>query len=322
VDILYAVLDFRDGSDFEKRVYMGENELGDGQKDGVFTFRLDSTIHFNPSAKTCVETALCDWTQTTGIQWKLGPVSPKKSFADNDSTNLIYMSNQFLGGNADATAYVQITGSRLEVCAGSPNIRFLREVDVVIRKDLTTLTPPVPGYYFGTTGNPGLNMDFYSVVLHELGHAHLLRHALPDTKIMYPFLPAGTTRRTITGNDSNGGIDVLDSSAVKLSPYPECAMPIQKGINCLLVSVNETLDENTISVFPNPTDSRIHIQISSMRDFNLVVYNILGQPVFSKYFDQLESNIVIDLPEEISPGLYYLSLEKGSKNQSVKVLKN
>ncbi len=322
VDILYAVLDFRNGSDRELRVYMGENDLGDGNKDGILTFKLDSTLYYNLDAKASVETALCDWTQKTGVQWKSGGLSPKTSYADNDSTNLIYLSNQFSGSTANFTAYTQITGSRTDVCQNSPNVRFLREVDIGIRKDLSTINPPAPGYYYGTTGSPGANMDFYSVVLHELGHAHLLKHVIPDTKIMYHFLSAGMTRRTVTANDASGGIDVLDSSAVRLGLYPNCAMAIQKGTNCITVSLDETLAQRGIMVYPNPATDQIFVKIPPTKNFKLVLYNILGQRVIAKYFENSGGQITIDIPADVLPGIYYLSLEADGRMQSCTILKN
>jgi len=143
------------------------------------------------------------------------------------------------------------------------------EVDIVVREDLTTLNPPAVGWNFDRSMQPGQNsglFDFYSVILHELGHAHMLKHVLPDTKIMYPFLVKEQVRRTISNDDADGGMEVLESSAELLngtgipnnSNFPACPTFVSTQLNCSITSVGElnNIGEN-VSVFPNPLNGNI-----------------------------------------------------------------
>lgn len=323
VDILYAVFNFRNASNDALWGYFGENPESDGNENGVLTFRLDSTLQFHAQAKPLIDTALCQWTGSTGVDWELGSVSPVNITADEDSINLIYFapSNHFFGGSANATAFTKITGARIEPC--NPSVRFVREIDIVIREDLTTLNPPIlGGYHYNRNTNPAPDaVDFYSVILHELGHAHLLKHALPNSKVMYPFTPPGTHRRSFHANDVEGGETVLDSSSVYLGMFPTCATAIQSGGMCLAVSTKDTFEEEKISAYPNPFYDVINLEIPSLNKFSVIIYNSLGQTVFKQSYQNDLSEFQIGVNENLSPGLYYLTIKSGKKSYSLKLIK-
>lgn len=324
LEIRYAVYNSRPNT-INYRLYLGENIFTDGNIDGILTFRLDSLIQFNDSARASVVTAMCDWSNKTGVQWDLGPVSPKKSFADNDSTNLILLapSSLFFGETANATAYTQITGARIEPCAVP--VRFMREVDIVIRRDVTG--PPLNatgGYNFNASALPATNqMDFYSVVAHELGHAHLLRHALPANKIMYPFLTPGQHRKIIAIADGDGGINILDSSIVKLAPYPTCATAIQKDVGCLATSTREEFSASQcVVVYPNPFDGNITIASTGESEKRFALFNQLGQII--DFGDIAKGTGIFELQiEKVLPaGIYFLTVQAEGKISSFKLVKN
>jgi hypothetical protein len=324
LEIRYAVYNFRPNTT-NYRLYFGENILSDGNVDGILTFRLDSLIQFNDSARASVVAAMCDWSNKTGVQWDLGPVSPKKSFADNDSTNLIFLapSSLFFGETANSTAYTQQTGARISPC--DVPVRFLREVDIVIRRDVTG--PPLNasgGYNFNASALPAANqMDFYSVVAHELGHAHLLRHALPTSKIMYPSLNPGQHRKIISMADSDGGINILDSSIVKLAPFPTCATAIQKGVGCLATSAKEGIGivENII-LYPNPFEDKITIVSEGKAEKQLTLFNQLGQVLVVKKIEKGIETAEILLGVSIPAGVYFLTIQAEDKISSFKLVKN
>ncbi len=324
LEIRYAVHNFRPNTT-NHRTYFGETDETDGNVNGVLTFRLDSLIQFNDSARACVVTAMCDWSGKSGVQWDLGPVSPKKIFADNDSNNLILLApaSLFFGETANATAYTQLTGARIEPCAVP--VRFMREVDIVIRRDVTG--PPVNapgGYNFNSSALPGATqMDFYSVVAHELGHSHLLRHALPTSKIMYPFLMPGQYRKIISVADRDGGISILDSSIVKLAPFPTCATAIQKGVGCLATSTKEGIEatENII-LYPNPFEDKITIISEGKAEKQLTLFNQLGQALIFKKIEKGAEVSELHLGGIMPAGQYFLTVQAGDKISSFKLVKN
>ena len=324
IEIRYAVHNFLTGGEVNTRTYFGKNIETDGDVNGIFTFSLNSTIQNNDSARIGVVAAMCDWSDKTGVQWNLGPVSSKTIFADHDSTNLIYLapSAHFTGENANATAFTRLTGLRIEPCAVS--VRFMREIDIVVREDI--VSPPISvsgGYNFNHLIAPkAKQLDFYSVVAHELGHAHLLRHALPDSKIMYPFLNQGQSRKNISVSDSDGGINVLDSSAVKLTPFPACATAIIKGVGCLVLSEKEgTAESQKISAYPNPFEQTITLTFSDLSEKTLTVFSQLGQVVKTLRVGQGAEDFELDLGASTPAGIYFLTIQEAKSSSSFKIIK-
>ena len=51
-------------------------------------------------------------------------------------------------------------------------------IDIAVRENLMLMDPPAQGGWNFTMMNPEADqLDFYSIIQHELGHAHLLSHA-------------------------------------------------------------------------------------------------------------------------------------------------
>ena len=322
LEIKYAVLNHRPGTT-NYRAYLGENIETDGNINGILTFRLSQNINNNADAKKSIKDAMCDWSNKTGIRWNIGLVSTKTTAADNDSTNLIYFApnSGFFGENANATAFTKTSGTRIEPC-NSP-VRFLREVDIVIRENV--VGAPINaagGYNFNNSALAGkTQMDFYSVIAHELGHTHLLRHALNDSKIMYPYLKVGQSRKIISISDKEGGIDVLDSSYVKLAPFPICAKAINKGIGCLITSTNDKLEiENGITIYPNPFTEIITIKSEVASYQTISLYNSLGQMVSQNDFNEGNEDKTINL-SHLPVGIYFVIVSDENKFSSFKLIK-
>ncbi len=80
---------------------------------------------------------------------------------------------------------------------------------------------------------------------------------------------------------------------------------------------NNTNDESTISVFPNPSSSKINIFFSakSNKDNEVIIYNSMGQRILQKY--TVENNIEIDI-SDLASGLYIIKNE----NHIIRFLKN
>ena len=284
-----------------------------------------------PDAQTCARTSLCDWTMETGIQWDLGNVSPTKTGADNDDINLIYLAenSEFFGSQANATAYTQLTASRIEDCFAPNNetVRFHREYDIVVRKNTGSLNPPANGgWHYSTTTNPaGNQMDFYSVLSHELGHVHGLKHAIPNSKIMWWALAQGVSRRIISNADAMGGNHVIDTSLAKFAIIfsSNCGVAIQRGINCL-TPAKEQLEINYAKIYPNPFSSEIIVDINSPQPRNISarIYNLIGQEVLFQTQTQNWGTMSLRLSPSQPKGVYFLQISIDGKSQVYKMIKN
>lgn len=86
---------------------------------------------------------------------------------------------------------------------------------------------------YGPGATVGLNYDFESVALHELGHGHLLDHTiLSPPSVMHYALPNATDRRTLTGiSEVDGGNYVITSSQDPICGGVQ-SMSVLNGVNC------------------------------------------------------------------------------------------
>jgi hypothetical protein len=89
--------------------------------------------------------------------------------------------------------------------------------------------------------------------------------------------------------------------------------------------VSDIITIDAFSVFPNPAEENITIHYTLQKNENVIalLYNVKGQ-VTNRLFDELKSagahNDKIALPDNFSPGIYYLSLECASGKLSRKIL--
>ncbi len=334
LEVLFAMYNFQTSINTSNLIFLADDEDGDGMEDGTLGFQVDNTINNNPNAISIVERALCDWNNITNIKWKIDTVSNKNTSADFDSVNLIYFADvsEFIGSSAEATAYTKISGSRIENCQSPGNpinpVPYLREVDIVIREDLTTIpnNPINGGYSFDINNLLPNQMDFYSVVIHELGHVHLLRHAIDDNKLMYWQLPAGTSRQGLSYSEFKGGEFVLAKSDTIVN-LGFCPQTISKENICEPNSTNSFLAETSISIYPNPFINQINIHfetVDNIDKLNISLVNIIGQTIKQKNYNILqkgEQNIIVSDLENVPNGIYFLVMKIDDISVVHKILK-
>jgi len=80
--------------------------------------------------------------------------------------------------------------------------------------------------------------------------------------------------------------------------------------SCFTATAINDVDDNVISIFPNPTNGSINIVInqSISRINEISIFNILGQPVYNKSINEAGEKVLkVDL-SEYSDGIYILNL--------------
>ncbi|MEY8848457.1 T9SS type A sorting domain-containing protein [Psychroserpens sp. XS_ASV72] len=88
------------------------------------------------------------------------------------------------------------------------------------------------------------------------------------------------------------------------------------------LSVNDYFADNTISVYPNPTNSMLNIKLSDTNNLpdSYSIYNMLGQLVEQRDIAQ-ESDLSINV-EAFSEGMYFVKLKKDSNSTTIPFIKN
>ncbi len=322
LEVIYAVRNIRRQSGNAERVHLADDPQGDGNENSIMTIRIyQNIIDSSAIGDDIIATAMCDWTTQTGVQWDLGPVIPIGNIPDTANFIRFVEVGSTILGSSTASTFITIDN-----CTDnqSNSVAFFSKFNILIRPDVSGLPIPGAGWFFGTTGNPTNNqMDFYSVVLHELGHAGGLRHANPDAKLMYYQLLPNATRRNITGADRDGGIDVLDTSDSILS-MSNCPVAVSRGGNCLTATV-EIERIGKITLFPNPVSEVLNFSLEDYigGETKLLLINSLGQISLSTDFGfvhagTFESQIDVG---GLPPGLYHAILACGNSYSIGKIVK-
>jgi len=80
-------------------------------------------------------------------------------------------------------------------------------------------------------------------------------------------------------------------------------------------AVNETSFENTISIYPNPTNGEFKVQSSGFKIQNLEIENIVGEKVYSQIVNSNSHIVYLDVPS----GIYFLKVisDKGAVNKKI-----
>ncbi len=197
---------------------------------GAITFYLDNTINANSALSNqgltfakiemLVKEALCEWEEKTGISINyLGAINPNDHLINDDALNVIYFTAQTtvqtisMGTHTAAVTKVTVETQPgcTEIISGNPNDAIVRypiitDSYIAVNQDLE--------WYDKNSGTSidGDETDLYTAILHEIGHALGLNHALDpaqgtnDSRAMYPFIPEGNdNKHAIDAGDEAGG---------------------------------------------------------------------------------------------------------------------
>lgn len=196
--------------------------------DGGYHFHIGSNTANNgvniaavSGAMTAVERAMQTIHNTVGVALYAGENCPTTSVqtAGNDGINLIAFDN-------DAYNLASIFGSGVIGVAVTNFSKCGASQWEVVNMDVIFRRPSSVNWHFGA-GNPGGGqIDFESVVLHEMGHAFSLSHINNTAAVMNFSISAGSTRRAfLAGADLDGAQFAHSSSLAYNPPIVNCGAP-------------------------------------------------------------------------------------------------
>ncbi|MDR2009869.1 MAG: T9SS type A sorting domain-containing protein [Bacteroidales bacterium] len=126
-------------------------------------------------------------------------------------------------------------------------------------------------------------------------------------------------------NDRSGNWEILNAANIKLSKkftvdtlrageYSLGIFDWEKYINTN--SINSASFCDNITIFPNPNNGNFLINTENTFKGNINIYNIYGQMVFQKKYDDYSNNIKIET-NNLKPGLYILELRDIANNKLI-----
>jgi hypothetical protein len=202
---------------------------------GGYTLHYAPSFRAVPEAQAPYEAARQAWQCRTAMNRSVGAPTDV-DVADYDGINIVrFATAASTGNNALPPGVLGVTTSYFGGCQYSDgSIEW-----VVLETDYSyaLASSPYPGYTWNFTANAptGLQFDFQSVALHELGHGEQLTHLIDPTAVMHYSISNGETKRTLSARaDVAGGSDVINfSSGVDWcggSPFfasaAGCALPV------------------------------------------------------------------------------------------------
>jgi hypothetical protein len=329
LEICYAATTFRNATTNEiRKIYLATYPAN---VDGIFVFRLDAGLDNNMNARSTIEMAICDWHAQTGINWTLGDTYAGSSPSIDNVNHVFFAPAGVFATNPRANMRTILGGNRIPTCSDLSTIppilrSYTTDIDIAVREDLTLMTPPVSdGWNFDAMAPPGANqLDFYSIIQHELGHAHLLSHALDNAKKMYPTSMPGTSMRMISSKDGMGGKYILDVSHADLNDV--CPRAVGRRGNCGVVSVRDLNLPDILEVFPNPFTDEITLNFALARgsQVKIELFNILGDRLVSKDMGDLNSGkhaLSVLLDSGLPSGIYVLTVRAAGLSRGYKLIK-
>lgn len=185
---------------------------------GGLSWSLSTTI--TSTAEAPLLRAMDSWKCATGINWIISPTQVSISSADaNDGFNVI----------ARGTVPAGVLGvcyNYYTSCNGGTNWNVAGQ-DIIFKSSAS--------WYYSTGTPSSSQIDFESVALHELGHAHLLGHVVENSDVLFYALGNGNTSRVLTYYNVVAGSLIMNlsqgSSPCPISPvvqnFPStCSAPI------------------------------------------------------------------------------------------------
>lgn len=161
----------------------------DANTQGGYTWQLELGFNGQSNAKNSFLKSLSAWTCFTGINWKVGAPTPANQ-TGRDGINIV----RFDTGSELPAGVLGVAYTYYSSCGS--NKWQIAETDLVFDKERTwNFEDALPG---------ASEMDFQSVVQHELGHAHNLGHVIDSDDLMHYAISSGA-RNTIGQNNRNGG---------------------------------------------------------------------------------------------------------------------
>ena len=314
----YTVSNFRDINTNQSILPI----LIDQTASDTFKFQLNDEISLNSDTADVIREALGQWRCVSGINWKLSDVPTNKK-EEGDNINSISFTDDSL---LIPPSYTWQTSLYYESSVGNTNYCnynnqryvFINEVDLLVN-----------GYNFDwfVTTNPNqidtTKSDFWTIALHELGHAHLLEHINLDTITMTPLLSDSAVFRIIDNNSQNGAIWIMDSIEI-ISAH--CGGEIARTYQGCLTSTNQIVKENGFKIYPNPTNEFVTVEFENFdktQPYHLTIFDIQGKVIFQENQNANYGYNQIQLYKisSLSSGMYFIQLRIGNQILSSKLIK-
>lgn len=304
-------------------------DVGGSAQSLGYSFLIDPQITSNSQQLTCIEEALREWSCVSEVRWDYKTSYPAFPINTNDRVSTIRFGTiNGVGIKSGTTVwFTSCTGP-----GGNP-ITFVEDIDIVINDN-----PAIQWFYdpSGTQDLPAGNTDFYSVVLHELGHGHLHKHVNQPGDLMY-FERAGSAysstphwqrNLTFAGAVLGSSINMMSESV----SFNLSSCSGQQSISPMIIpdcSFNTNIDHvksdmiSDFNLYPNPFKDVLTLSLKDNTTSTVMVRvsSLTGVVVYEQRINSNTEAIIINLDDAINPGIFIAEIFLGGEKYSAKILK-
>lgn len=297
--------------------------LGDLNGSGGYTITMNTNFASNTQAATDLLESMEVWSCNDKINWKLGPNSTSTTIAD-DNVNLIRFSNT----GELPTNILGSTTQNLRVYCGSGATRrwYCTGFDMRYNTKIV-LGSTTYNMSFGPAPATNSQYDFYTVIVHELGHCHQMGHIIKPNYMMHYAINNGQTTRNLhpelaPGGVYNSNLSMAPATCTITSPVASEMQPyIPASCTTGIMNVNR---ESNLKIYPVPATNTLNITLNNLSGETLqtiYVYDQLGKAVYMKTMGVRSgiTSATVDI-ENLADGIYFARVISDTNTYSQKII--
>lgn len=214
-------------------------DLFDQNGAGGYTWQYANNFVATPNAVASFERALQTWTCTTFVNWRVGN-STSVDMAAVDGTNIVRWNSSMPAGVLGwYLRYSDLCVSGTTTEAPSP------ELDIEFSTAFN--------WEFGTASPSASEVDFESVAVHELGHAHQLGHIIASGRVMHYSIGYGMSKRILNAVSEIAGGNFVMAKSIQSNLCSGNPMVALTPSNCAVTAPLANFSANSLQVCPGGT---------------------------------------------------------------------
>ena len=271
-----------------------ESRLVKRNPNGGYLLNLNERFSLDENSSKTLSAALSQWRCETGVNWTIGKNSGITG-TSRDTINLVCFDEK----NQLPAGAIGLCYSYYKSCGS--NVWYLDEFDMLFKENFN--------WYYGE-GTPAMNQyDFYTVALHEFGHAHQLGHVIKSSDLMHYSISPSEKKREISPENSDICYEIISESVTKNTCDFTAHQLIPKSV-CADVKFGFF----TPLIYPNPAPGQFNVELffNDNKTVTLQLYSITGQLVFEKHYSPPNpERLMVDIPmkeNNLNSGVYVLKI--------------
>jgi len=314
INIIFSVTNIREPDTAYRMSFINQNSLGG------YSFEMSYALELE-GAGPCIKKAVETWRCLTGVNWSfIDSALVNTQFSSDDGKCVVFIGDTIPPDSSGGFLMRTYLAGYRKICNnGLSEVYYIDNMDVEVN--------PYYNFAYDCTDIDTLGgaSDFLNVLLHELGHCHMLGHNIEEDEIMYTFENPPVDLPGF--NDVLGGRDVIEFSLGWQSTGSCSSISIHDTVSCKTNFVNDyNGNKYPISIYPNPFSEVVNIEIGSIPLHNLFinVIDLTGRIIFSNEVKNSERNgqpVVISLGKEIPPGPYIIRITTKNNSFSTIIIK-